>query len=129
MSKFEYKLGNKLNLDDFEIIEKKLNLIFPEKIKSFYMVVNELKTLNPDFEIIKLNELKNEDSLIHFATFDKTKQICFMTEKLNNANEWTIIEKESKYEVTLTISSLWSNKIWYWLEKKKNIWEKRKSQM
>jgi hypothetical protein len=120
---FEYKFGEKLNSNDFDFIEKKLNINFPEKIKEFYQFTNGLKTLNPNFEIIELDKLTSKNSLIHFATFDKTKKICFMTEKLNNAKEWTIIEKESKYELTLTISSFWSNKIWHWLEKKNKIWE------
>lgn len=119
---FDYEFGQKLNSTDFEIFEKKMNLVFPDKIKKFYIFNNGLKTMNPSFEIIELSNLKNENSLIHFATFDNNKDICFMVEKLNHANEWTIIEKESKYELTLTISSFWSNKIWHWLEKKNEIW-------
>jgi hypothetical protein len=79
--------------------------------------------LNPNFEIIKLNELKVENSLVHFATFDNNKQICFEIENLNEAQEWNIIEKETKYKLTLTISSFWSNKIWKWLENEKKIWK------
>lgn len=119
---FDYEFGENLNPNEFEIIEKKMNLVFPEKIKTFYNFNNGLKTLNPNFEIIELSKLKKENSLIHFATFDNNKQICFMVEKLNHANEWTILEKENKYELTKTISSFWSNKIWHWLENKNKIW-------
>jgi hypothetical protein len=119
---FEYNFGEKLDSNEFEVIEKKLNLIFPEKIKEFYLFTNALKTYNPTFEIIELNELKIERSLVHFATFDNVHQICFMVQKLNKANEWTIIEMKTKYELTLTISSFWSNKIWHWLENNDKIW-------
>ena len=119
---FDYEFGENLNPNEFENIEKKMNLVLPAKIKIFYNFNNGLKTFNPNFEIIELSKLKNENSLIHFATFDNNKQICFMVEKLNHANEWTIIEKEYKYELTKTISSFWSIKIWHWLEKKNKIW-------
>lgn len=41
----------------------------------------------------------------------------------DNAKEWNILNKESGYEITKTISSFWSNKIWQWLEKENKIWE------
>ena len=92
-------------------------------MKKFYSFTNGLKTTNPNFEIIELNKLKKEKALVHFATFDNNKKIYFETEKWNNANEWNIIEKETNYELTKTISSFWSNKIWHWIENKKRIWE------
>jgi|TARA_B110000908_G_C9874126_1_gene279652 cell wall assembly regulator SMI1 len=122
-SNFEYSFGEKISSNNIEFIENKLNLTFPEKVKKFYSFTNGLKTTNPNFEIIELNKLKKEKALVHFATFDNNKKIYFETEKWNNANEWNIIEKETNYELTKTISSFWSNKIWHWIENKKRIWE------
>jgi len=64
--------------------------------------------------------IKNE--LIHFATFDANIKVCFKIDKLNTANECTIIEMVSGFEITKTISRFWSNKIWLWLEKNDKIW-------
>ena len=86
------------------------------------LVANGLKTFNPDFEIIDLNSWKLRDKFIHFATFDKTHKIVFDTRKLNSANEWTILNEKNNYEITLTISSFWSNKIWHWLKQRHKIW-------
>jgi len=60
---------------------------------------------------------------MHFATFDNNIKIHFDIKTLNNANEWSILNKKSDYEITKTISSFWSNKIWQWLEKEKKIWD------
>jgi hypothetical protein len=117
---FDFRFGDKI---DFEKIECKLNIKFPEKVKTFYKYNNGLKTYNPDFEIIELNKLHIKNYLIHFATFDNENFIYFDTKELNRANEWTIIEKNKNYALTLTISSFWSNKIWHWINNRTIIWK------
>lgn len=119
---FEYKLGKLLELVDFMTFEKKVGFEIPSKIKGFYAVANGLITTNPDFKIIEFNSWVIEDDLIHFATFDNTIKVYFVITELNNANEWTIINKSNNYVMTLSISSFWSNKIWHWLEQKHKIW-------
>ena len=119
---FEYSLGKQVDNSSFETVEKKLNVKIPDKIKAFYFVANGLKTENPNFEIVELNSWTVENGLIHFATFDSSNKVYFVVE-INQANEWTILNKEKEYEITLTISSFWSNKIWHWIEQNKRIWE------
>jgi hypothetical protein len=120
---FKFKLNKKIEKGDIEIVEEQLGVLFPEKLSSFYLYLNGLKTENPSFMIIPINELQLVNENIHFATFDDTVQICLNTKTLNQANEWTIVSKETNYELTKSISSFWSNKIWHWLEKENTIWE------
>lgn len=119
---FEYKLNNSFKEIDFTLIELQIGKEIPEKIKTFLKELNGLKTTNPEFQLLELESLENINDLIHFATFDGKIETCFKSDKLNNANEWTIINKETGYEITKTISSFWSNKIWHWLEQKHKIW-------
>ena len=119
---FEYKLNNSFNEINFALIELQIGKEIPEKIKIFLKELNGLKTTNPEFQLLELETLENVNDFIHFATFDSKIEICFKIDKLNNANEWTIINKETGYEITKTISSFWSNKIWHWLEQKHKIW-------
>ena len=119
---FEYKLGKLIQVSDIMDTEMRLKIVIPNRIKSFYLIANGLKTINPCFELIELNSWIVDNGLIHFATFDNSNKIYFDIKHLNQANEWTILNKDSNYEITLTISSFWSNKIWHWIEQKKKIW-------
>jgi hypothetical protein len=121
-NEFIYTLGKRLTQTDIESIENRLNIKIPLKVKEFYLKTNGLCTVNPDFQVIEINSWEVSSSLIHFATFNKSFKIYFDTSKLNSASEWTILNKEDNYEITLTISSFWSNKIWHWIEKNRKIW-------
>jgi hypothetical protein len=119
---FDFCLGGKLEFESLSTFEKRNEIEIPLKIKEFMLVANGLKTFNPDFEIIDFNSWEFRDRFIHFATFDKKHKIVFDTRKLNSANEWTILNEKDNYEITLTISSFWSNKIWHWLQQRHEIW-------
>lgn len=119
---FDFKLGKILHLNDFLRIENELKITIPEKIKDFYLVANGLKTVNPDFELIELDDWKIDSGLIHFASFDTLNKVYFKISEINQAGEWTIFNYKDKYEITLTISSFWSNKIWHWIGQNKKIW-------
>jgi len=46
----------------------------------------------------------------------------FDTSHLNNVGQWYVFFFESRYQVTLTMASFWSNKIWNWIDKNRAIW-------
>lgn len=121
-SDFNYRLDNVISETDIRKVEKRLDLKFPEKVFSFYLKTSGLVTLNPSFEITPIDKLTIDNETIHFATFNNEFKVYFELKDLNSAKEWNIINKESGYEITKTISSFWSNKIWQWLEKEKKIW-------
>jgi hypothetical protein len=65
---------------------------------------------------------------LQFAKIDDVI-IAVDIRKTNEANEWDIINYETKYVITRTFESFFSNKVWAWLDRKRTIWkeEKRKS--
>jgi hypothetical protein len=122
-SEFSFSISKGASNLNFKQVEEKLNISIPEKTKEFYLIHNGFKTNQPDFELLSLdNWSKSKNEQIHFATFDSDIKVCFNTENINSANQWTIINQDSKYEITLSMSSFWSNKIWHWLRNEKKIW-------
>jgi hypothetical protein len=119
---FAFQIGEEVNSSTFQAIERKLSIAFPAKVQYFLSLLNGLRTTNPDFEILVIDDLKVEQDLVQFAIFDNKIPICFKVDENNNAGEWTIVEGETQFEITQTISSFWSNKIWHWLEKRHKIW-------
>jgi hypothetical protein len=120
---FDFVLGNLANDSDYDLVEKEYSIEIPEKTKEFFYRFNGLSTKNPDFEILPISKWKIEEiGLIHFATFDNRIKVGFDTSRINSADQWTIINIDTNYELTLTMSSFWSNKIWHWLKKKNEIW-------
>ena len=65
---------------------------------------------------------------LQFAKIDDVI-IAVDIRKTNEANEWDIINYETKYVITRTFESFFSNKVWAWLDRKRTIWkeEKRKA--
>lgn len=43
--------------------------------------------------------------------------------KTNEANEWDIINYDTKYVITKTFESFFANKVWAWLDRKRTIWK------
>ena len=120
---FSYSIDKNISLDIVEKTEMKLKISIPEKIKLFYLFLNNLKTKNPDFEIVGIENWILENGFINFAIFDSLGIVSFDTRKLNEAEEWNIVNRTIDYELTMTISSFWSNKIWKWLEQRRPIWK------
>ncbi len=121
---FSFTINSGLSDSDIENIQTKIGKQIPNKIKKFYSSINGLKTSNPDFEILPIEKWNSAESdLIHFATFDKDLKAYFDTKELNQADSWSIINPKDNYVLTLTMSSFWSNKIWHWIEKKREIWK------
>ena len=119
---FSYSVDKNISLDVVKRVEMKLKINIPEKIKLFYLFLNNLKIKNPDFEIIEIENWILENGFINFAIFDSSGIVSFDTRKRNEAEEWDIVNKTIDYQLTMTISSFWSNKIWKWLEQRKPIW-------
>ncbi len=121
---FKYKIGEPASDILISESERRLNVEFPHQVKLFYMCCDGITVETPALEILPLEKLIKDDSeLIHFSTFDGKHKLCFETTNLNEADQWSIINCVSEYEVTLTMSSFWSNKIWAWIDKNRTIWK------
>lgn len=119
---FVFSFGNPLQQAESKLTEDKLQIQIPPKTKAFITKVNGLRTTNPQFELIDLRIWEIKNGLIHFATFDRVHAVCFDTTEINNAGEWNIVNRDSGYVLTLSISSFWSNKIWHWLKHNLKVW-------
>lgn len=60
---------------------------------------------------------------LQFAKIDDVI-IAVDIRKTNEANEWDIINYETKYVITRTFESFFSNKVWAWLDRKRTIWKR-----
>jgi len=105
-------------------IEKKLNKVLPSQIRMFYKHYNGLIVIDPFLEILPIEKLEiNSEQKIYFARVAESHKLCFDASHYNDAGQWNILNQQSYYLVTLTFASFWSNKIWAWIDRKKNIWD------
>ena len=119
-----YHLGSPASIYEIEQTQKRLKVKFPSQVKMFYQTINGLQVKDPHLEILCLNKIKvDEAGRIHFATFDQKHRICFDTTKINNAEQWDILNLDTGFTVTLTMASFWTNKIWAWIDSKRTIWK------
>ena len=117
-----YKLGKPASGEQLDISEKNLQVVFPQQFRLFYTHFNGLVVRVPFLEILGLDCLTKNLNLIHFANIDRGNRICFDCSKLNAAKQWNIVNCQDGFIITLTLASFWSNKIWAWIDKKREIW-------
>ena len=121
---FTFTLNDGVNASDIDRLEQQIGRVIPESVKKFWMYSDGLETENPGLKIYSIKDFKiTNNSLIHFTTFDKKSKIYFNISELNTAQEWSIVNIEEDYTMTLTMSSFWSNKIWHWLDYQAQIWK------
>ena len=59
---------------------------------------------------------------LQFAQIDDVI-IAVDLRKTNGANEWDIINYETKYVITKTFESFFANKVWAWIDRKRTFWK------
>ena len=118
----EYELGAPSTLEELAIIEKNLNVTFPEQVKNYYQNIGALKVISPALEIYDISNLKKIDNRIAFCKFSNEHELSFDISKINSAKQWNIINRRTNYQVTKTMASFYSNKIWAWLRNNREIW-------
>lgn len=68
-------------------------------------------------------DIHNIDSrFLQLARIGSVK-ISFDRNKINEAGEWDIINLDSSFVITKTLSSFLNNKVWAWLERSREIWK------
>ena len=62
----DYYLGNSTDTRQIDIVEKKLDVIFPKQIIMFYLHHNGLKVMDPKLEVYPIELLTKKNNLIYF---------------------------------------------------------------
>ena len=111
-----------------QMIFSQYGLIFPMSVSDFYLNVKWLKISDPSkFEILSFaNLILIDNRYLNFSIIDFDQRICFDTSHFNEAEEWDIVNYESRYIITKTLASYLTNKIWAWLERGRKIWQEEK---
>ena len=104
--------------------EARLHLAFPAQVRRFYQHYNGLRVEDPPLEVLPIEQFAfAATQRLHFATVNHIHQLCFDTSRLNEARQWDILAYPSELQVTLTMASFWSNKLWAWIDKGRPIWQ------
>jgi len=120
----DYRLNPGATDDEINVVQDRLGINIPEQVWMFYKSMNGLFVEHPRLEIFDLSNLELKDSKVIFSEFDGKHKIAFSTNTINDAQQWDIVNNETGYCITHSMASFWSNKIWAWLRKNREIWER-----
>ena len=119
----EVRVGAPCGLDALDAASARLGSPLPEQLCSFYLHVNGLDVTDPALQVLPIQELRRSgNGLVRFATLDHRHHLALDATSWNEAGQWSVVSEATGYVVTLTIASFWSNKIFAWLDKKREIW-------
>lgn len=123
----ESSIRDPIESQKIQDVEKVLNITFPDQIKQFYRACNGVKVLEPKLEILSIEKLNFlAPNKLLFAIVGSRK-LYFDTTQQNEAEQWSIKDYTSDYQVTFTMASFWSNKVWKWINYQKPIWKNENS--
>lgn len=86
-----------------------------------FQYIDGYRIKKDDREIVFKIALLNKNYL-QFALIDNVI-IAADIQKINEANEYDIINYETKYVITKTFESFFTNKVWAWIDRKRTIWK------
>ena len=103
--------------------ERRLGVSFPAQVKSFYQHYNGLSVDDPQLEVLPIERIDfASPKLLHFATLDGRHNLYFDVSKMNDADQWDIVNTDG-FPVTVTMASFWTNRMWAWIDKRRAIWK------
>ena len=118
----EYELGAPASAQQLEDFERRCGVILPPSVRRFYRQHDGLRVTSPSLRILSLNDLALADGRVTFAIFNNSNRMAFETSRTNIAGEWDIVCAETGFLVTLTMASFWSNKIFAWIDRRREVW-------
>lgn len=112
-------LENLCMKDDFEMDKLPANLkLVLEKLNGLNIKSNQR---NLQF-LCKKNYFQNKFYL-KFVQIGEDINIGFDLTQYNEAREWNIINIDSGFVITKTLSSFLTNKVWAWIDRGREIWK------
>ena len=119
----QVNLNPGLSEEEIELHQIRLKIILPKLVRIFYAFANGYEVKGFNFIQLPIeNWIELPDGMIQFMTIENKSKIGWDVTHLNDANEWDILNCITKNRITLTMTSLWSNKIWKWFDRKKEFW-------
>lgn len=117
-----YRLGPPATADALADAQRRLNVKFPEQARLFYATCDGLEVIDPPLVVLSLSELKCDGALLEFCRCKGTHRLALDTRSLNEAGQWSIVNADTGYRITLTLASFWSIRMWSWIESRRAIW-------
>jgi len=122
----EFVINEGANAEQIKQAQEKLGVKLPGQVIQLYESFNGLSVVKPKLEIFEIGQLEKKDNIIKFALFNGAHPIGFDTSHINDAEQWSIINTNTGFVLTLTVASLLTNKIWAWLHRDREIWADEK---
>lgn len=123
-SNIEYIIFKPASEAVFENAEAKVGSPFPYQVKLFYQYCNGLYVNDPFLHILQLEDtVVLEKCYWHFANISSGVRLGLNISQINLADQWDIINIETKLVITRTMASFWSNKIWKWIDNRECFWQ------
>lgn len=120
---FGYKLSGPASEEAITAFEARVESPLPRQVAMFYRHHNGLSVAMPAVEIFPVEALnRKEPGMVPFCRLDGVHELSFDVRLRNQADQWTIVNAEFGFKVTLTMASFWSNKIFAWLDMRRPIW-------
>lgn len=117
-----FSINGKLAIGKIRELEFSMGVEFPDQVVNFYQNINGLSVESPMLELHSIDNIVKRGSLIEFAVFNGSIPVAFDISGINRAGQWDIVNLNTKYVITLTMTSFLTNKIWAWLNRGRKIW-------
>lgn len=121
--RLRYELGPPATEQQLRSAEGRLNAQMPRQVRLFYSTYNGPEVALPALAISPIEALvRDNEDLVHFATFDGDHHVYFNVGRENVAEQWDVLGPDRQSRITMTMASFWSNKIWKWIDREGPIW-------
>ena len=123
VNSIEYEIFKPANESLFRKAEAKIGHPFPYQVTLFYQYCNGLYIKDPFLCVLKLEDAVVLDDIYwNFANVSSGIRLGFDMSQINIADQWDIVDIETKHIITRTMASFWSNKIWKWIDNRERFW-------
>lgn len=102
--------------------ESRLGLALPPQVRQFYSAFYGIEIVDPPFKLYAIADANLQGPLLEFCVCGHVHRLAFDTSSINAAGQWFIVNAATRYRITYTMASLWSIRMWSWIEKRRPIW-------
>ncbi len=108
---------------DLAALAQRLGVPLPASMLHFYRACDGLQVEDPAVEVWPVARLTVDSARrLPFAVFDQRHVLAFAARARNAADQWDIVAIASGAVVTKTMAGFWSNKLFAWIDKRREVW-------